>query len=86
MSEMINEKVSIITSFNRESSSVSPKKMRWQGRDYLIQSVSYHHLVREGKRLFHIFHCTDGSSDFRLRLDTETLHWTLEEVYDDSTA
>lgn len=82
MNEIINEKISVITSFNKESRSVMPKKIRWQGRDYLIQSVSYHHIVREGKKLLHIFHVTDGASDFRLRLDTETLHWTLEEIYD----
>ena len=82
MSEIINEKISVITSFNRENSSVMPKKIRWQGRDYFIKSVSYHHLLREGKKLLHIFHVTDGVLDFRLRFDTESLHWTLEEVYD----
>lgn len=85
MSEIINEKISVITSFNRENNSVMPKKMRWQGRDYIMKSVSYHHLVREGKKLLHIFHVTDGASDFRLKLDTESLHWTLEEVYDGSS-
>lgn len=82
INEIINEKVSVISSFNRENGVVMPKKIRWQGRDYLIQSVSYHHIVREGTKLLHIFHVTDGSSDFRLKLDTENLHWTLEEVYD----
>jgi hypothetical protein len=82
MNETINEKVSVILSFNRENGVVMPKKMRWQGRDYLMKSVSYHHSVREGKKLLHIFHVTNGSSDFRLKLDTENLHWTLEEVYD----
>ena len=82
MNEIINEKVSVISSYNRDTSSVMPKKIRWQARNYLITSVSYHHIVREGRKLLHIFHCTDGSLDFRLRLDTETLHWMLEEVYD----
>jgi len=85
MSERINEKVSIISSFNRETLSVMPKKMRWHGRDYLIQSLSYHHVIREGKKLLHIFHVTDGSSDFKLSLDTENLFWTLDEVYDSSS-
>ena len=82
MGEVINEKVSVISSYNRDTSSVMPKKIRWHGRDYLVKSVSYHHTERDGKKLLHIFHVTDGSLDFKLRLDTENLHWTLEEIYD----
>ncbi len=82
MQESINEKVSMITKYDRSTGLVSPVKMRWQGRDYEIKSVSYHHVVKDGKKLLHIFHVTDDASDFRLRLDTETLHWTLEEIYD----
>jgi len=86
MSEIINEKVSVISSFNKEKGLVMPRKIRWQGRDYLIKAVSYHHKVKEGKKLLHIFHVTDGSLDFRLKLDTENLHWILEEVYDGTAA
>ncbi len=86
MTELINEKVSMVCSYNRENGVVAPRKMRWQGRDYTITQVSYHHRIREGRKLIHIFHGTDGSSDFKLRLDTETLHWTLEEIYDGATA
>lgn len=82
MQEQINEKVSIITKYDRTNGSIIPLKMRWQGRDYTMKSVSYHHKMMEGKKLLHIFHVTDEVSDFRLRLDTDTLHWTLEEVYD----
>ena len=82
MNEIINEKVSVITSFNREKCFVMPCKIRWQGRDYIIKAVSYHHKIKEGKKLIHIFHVTDGVLDFRLRLDTENLFWILEEVCD----
>lgn len=82
MSEIINEKVSVVSSYNRENGVVAPRKMRWQGRDYSITQVSYHHKIRQGRKLLHIFHGTDGVLDFKLQLDTETLHWTLEEIYD----
>jgi len=82
MNEMINEKVSVISSYDRMKGFVMPKKMRWQGKDYILIKLTYHHKIREGRNIQHIFHVTDGSMDFRLRLDSETLHWTLEEVTD----
>ncbi len=86
MSEIINEKVSVVSSYNRENGAVAPRKMRWQGRDYIIKQVSYHHKIREGRKLLHIFHGTDGISDFKLKLDTDSLQWTLEEIYDGTSA
>jgi hypothetical protein len=84
MQEVINEKVSVIFSYNRETGLTMPKKLRWQGRDYSITRLSYHHCLKEGKALFHIFHVTDGHIDFRLRLNTDNLHWILEEIYDEN--
>lgn len=82
MNEIINEKVSVICSYNRETGLVMPRKIHWQGRDYIINKLTYYHKVKRGKTLLHIFHATDGVMDFRLRLDTNNLHWTLEEVCD----
>lgn len=82
MNEVINEKISVITLFNRETREVTPKKIRWQGRDYLITRLTYHHKIKQGRTTLHIFHVTDDNLDFRLSLDTENLQWTLEEVCD----
>ena len=82
MNEIINEKISVIFSYNRENGVIMPRKIRWQGRNYLINKMSYYHKFREGKKILHIFHVTDGTMDFRLRLDSENLHWTLEEICD----
>ena len=84
MNEPIHEKVSVVSSYNRESGLVMPRKMRWQGRDYTMKMQTYHHKVRRGRVLLHVFHVTDGVTDFRLELDTETLHWRLEELCDGS--
>lgn len=82
MLELINERVSVITKYDRSASTVMPVKVRWQAKDYLMQKLGYYHKVREGRTIQHIFHVTDGSLDFRLRLDSDTLHWTLEQVSD----
>ncbi len=82
MFEIINEKVSVLSKYDRETGSVFPAKIKWQGRVYNIKSVSYYHRIREGRTIFHIFHVTDSVLDFKLKLDSETLHWFLMEVTD----
>ncbi len=82
MNTLINEKVSVITVYNEKNGSVIPRKLQWNGRDYLIEKLGYHHKIREGKTLFHIFSVATNSIAFRLKLDTDTLHWMLEEVHD----
>jgi len=84
MLEKVFEKVSIIFSYNREKNSFTIYKMGWRKRDYFIKRMAYHHKVREGRDLFHIFHVTDDNLDFRIRFDTENLEWILEEVSDGS--
>jgi len=86
MHEIINEKISVISLYNRETGVVIPKKIRWQAKEYLIKSLSYHHKVRIGRNLLHIFHVTDGNLDFRLSLNTDNLQWCLEEVSDGQSA
>jgi len=82
MQETINEKISVITKYDRMTGAVLPIKFRWQGREYRVIKLAYYHKFRQGRNICHIFHVTDGATDFKLRLDTENLHWTLEEVAD----
>lgn len=82
MLENINERVSVITKYDRDSGAVMPVKMRWQAKDYLIQKLGYYHKIREGRTIQHIFHVTDGSIDFRLKHNSDTLNWILEQVSD----
>lgn len=82
--EKINEKVSVVTVFNQETGLIMPRKIRWRNREYLIEKLAYYHRVHQGKKIIHVFNVTDNNLDFRLVLDGENLHWTLEEIYDRS--
>lgn len=86
MGEVLHEKVSVISVYNSSNGTIMPRKIQWHGREYTINKLGYHHKFREGRTLIHIFHVTDGMTAFRLRFDTESLHWTLEEVYDETSA
>ena len=81
---VVNQKVSVISSYNYQTGEVSPRKILWNNREYKISRLTYHHKIKEGNQLFHIFHVTDGNTDFSLKLNTENLHWTLEEIYNNT--
>jgi hypothetical protein len=80
MGEKINERVSIVAVYNRVSGKVMPAKMQWQGREYHLTKLAYHHKARVGQILYHVFHVSDGTNDYKLLHNTDNLQWVLEEV------
>lgn len=85
MIEKINEKVTVLSLYDRDSKNIVPVKVKWQGKVYRITKLGFHHAVRVGRVLHHVFSVTAEAMFFRLNLDTETLSWTLEEVSDGLT-
>ena len=82
MIQTINEKVAVLTVSRPEAGPLTPYKLRWQGRVYRITKIGFHHTVREGRTLFHVFAVACPTLAFRLKLNIETLQWLLEEVSD----
>ncbi len=80
------ERVSVITKYDCMRGTITPVKIKWQGREYVIKRVGYYHRARQGRTLQHIFHVTDGAWDFRLRCDSDDLHWYVEQVSDGNAA
>lgn len=74
MGEVIDEQVSVNLLSSR------PTSMLWNGRQYSITKVGLHHTTREGRTLLHIFSVTDGTTSFKLELNSETLSWKLLEI------
>ena len=82
MIEKVSGPVSVSLSFDSEKRSVLPKWLVWNGRLYPIVKVGLHHRQRRGRTLYHIFSVASKNLFFRLELNTETLHWRLEEIAD----
>ena len=82
MHETINERVSVVTAYNRETGKVAPVSLRWQGRDYRIRKVGYHHQAWQGRVWVHVFSVSTEAMAFKLRHHPEDLSWILEEVSD----
>lgn len=80
--QSVNEKVTIISLFDVDKGSVMPVKMKWRGKIYRIHKLDYHNKFWDGRTRMHVYSVANDTMYFKLRLDTETLHWTLEEIYD----
>lgn len=80
MPETINESVSVTLWSNHKTHKTLPYSLYWNGRRYIINTIGMHHTIREGRRLFHVFSVSDGSTFFKLIFDSETLGWKLIEV------
>ncbi len=84
MRETINEAVSVVMYYSAKKREALPCLIRWQNKDYAVGKLGYHHKVKVGDTLHHIFELVDKENSlyFRLNLDSSNLHWTLEAIHD----
>jgi hypothetical protein len=74
--------VSVSLAYDSKKTRVYPKWVVWNNRLYPVVKVGLHHTYREGRTLFHVFSVSSKSLFFRLVLNTDNLHWRLEEISD----
>ncbi len=85
MIEKIGEKVSVSFLFNHINGLVMPRCIEWKNTVRTIKKVGLHYTLYRGNKLIHMFSVCDAHQFFLLSLDTENLHWTLEEIADGMT-
>ena len=68
--------------FDHRRRSLDFRKICWEGREYEIKKLGYHHSFRRGRTLFHVFSVASDAMFFRLVLDTENLTIRVMEVAD----
>jgi len=78
----LNVPVSVSLSYDGIKRKVFPKWIIWKGRMYPVVKIGLHHTFRHGRTLFHVFSVVSKTMFFRLVLNTENLHWNLEEISD----
>lgn len=81
-----NERIKVLSIYDPEKGKTIPYRLSWAGDVHTISQVSYYHQQRIGRITFHVYHVTDGTLDFRITVDSETLAWTLREVNDGAVA
>ena len=82
MFENLDAPVSVSFVFDSETRSVEPRHLKWNGRVYEIEKIGLHHTFRNGRTLFHVFSVVSKTLFFRLVLNTDNLHWRLEQIAD----
>lgn len=84
MREKINEEVSVVMYYSSRKKLALPHLISWNGREYIVGKIGYQHKIYDGKIAYHIFELVDKDSSmwFRLKLNTDNLHWVLEAVSD----
>jgi len=82
MIQKISEPISVSFTFDSEKRAVRPRALVWNGRLYGVVKVGLHHTFRQGTTLYHVFSVASKNLFFRLVLNTENLHWRLEEISD----
>ena len=82
MREIVNVPISVTMVFDSQAHRVFPQSILWQGRNLLVTKIGFHHLYRTGRTLQHVYSVACNQLFFRLVLDTQTLHWKLEEIAD----
>jgi hypothetical protein len=74
-----NDPISVLASFRERE--VKPLAFTWGGRDWQVKRVNMVHEDREGRAKLVYFSVSDEANYFKLRFNSETLAWTLEEVW-----
>ncbi len=82
MIQNISESISVSFVFDSQKRSVEPKVLVWNKKLYTVKKVGLHHKFRQGRTLYHVFSVASKNLFFRLVLNTESLHWQLEEISD----
>lgn len=85
MIQKLTAPISVFALFNHKRRSFEPFAIMWEGRQYKVKKIGYHHKIKEGNTLFHIFSILCDTLFFRLKLNTDNLLWTVEEISDGET-
>lgn len=82
MIQKIDIPVSVNFNFDSTKQKVYPKWVKWNGRIYPIIRIGLHHKFKKGTTLYHVFSVEAKTLYFKLVLNTENLHWRLQEISD----
>ena len=77
---VINERVDIVPIFYAnapERTLCVPWKMKYKVHEIIFTKFGMRHPTAKGKRMIHVFDMSDGTNDYRIEFDAESLTWTL---------
>ena len=60
---------------------VKPLFFKWNSREYTVTKINMVHSTREGRDKIYYFSVIDNANYFKLKYNSSTLQWSLEETY-----
>jgi hypothetical protein len=79
MYEHVHQQISVTASFLPGQRPVI-SQIEWQGKKYKIEATTLVTHARRGREAVWLFHVMTKTASFKLRLDTDSLTWWLEEL------
>jgi len=83
MIQKINSEVSVKLTYSSKEKKVYPEEVIWNQRVYPIIKLGLHHTYKKGRTLYHVFSVISETIFFKLILNTDNLHWRLEQIADE---
>ncbi len=82
MRRSLGEPISVVYYFDARTKTIKPYQLTWNNQDYRLGAIDFHHKTNVGGTLLHHFSLCDEDESvyFKLQLNTDNLHWELEEV------
>lgn len=77
----VAEKIEVGAIFRRGH--VKPVWFVWKSRKHAIKNVTYEWHEKRGETLFHYFQLVADAGIYKVSLDSKSLVWNLEEIYDE---
>jgi hypothetical protein len=82
MYELINEQIEVFVDFSGEGP--VPIAFNWRGRNIQIELINFVHTSKlGGSKQFH-YSVSTHTETYKITLNSETMDWTLNEIYLDS--
>lgn len=78
MYDYIHEPITVIAEFRTPKPQVH--RFTWQQREHVVKALNLVTKARKGRDLVWLFHVSTDTGAYKLRLDTDTLQWWLEEL------
>lgn len=82
MIQKISAPVSVTLVYNHHQQRSLPTTIIWEGKKHTVVTLGLHHTYRQGRTLYHVFSVASQTLFFKLVLNTDNLHWWLEEIAD----
>lgn len=82
MIQKVNAPVVVIFKSDPIKKIVMPVRIFWGERKYDVQKLTWHNPKYEGKTLYHYYSVLTETILFKLKLNTSSQLWILEEIAD----